>query len=69
MTEQAGRRCVVTGTKARADAPDEVLVEGRRVFVLPRPELRDAYFGAVTDADGNAAPPSRPTDATALERD
>jgi acyl-CoA thioesterase FadM len=69
VAETAGRKSVITGTIALRDAPDEVLVEGRGVFVMPRPELVEAYFGAITDTSGTRRPPSRPTDATALERD
>ena len=68
VTEDAGRKTVATGTIARADAPDRVLVEGRGVFVAPRPERIADYFGAVTDASGQHAPPGRPTDATAVAR-
>ncbi|MCV2490346.1 PaaI family thioesterase [Geodermatophilus sp. YIM 151500] len=66
VVEDAGRRSVVTGTVALADEPGRPLVEGRGVFVMPRPELQEAYFGAVTDASGRPSPPGRPTDATAL---
>ena len=43
--------------------PDQVLVEARGVFVLPRPEKVEAYFGAITDATGRHTPPE-PADAT-----
>jgi acyl-coenzyme A thioesterase PaaI-like protein len=66
VTEDAGRKVVVTGTIALADAPDQHLVEARGVFVAPRPEQQAAYFGQVTDASGRHRPPGRPTDATAL---
>jgi acyl-coenzyme A thioesterase PaaI-like protein len=69
VTENAGRRCVVTGTIATATAPDTVLVEARGVFVTPRQEKAEAYFGAITDASGAHRPPGRPTDATAVEPD
>ena len=69
VTEGAGRKSAVTGTIARADAPDRPLVEGRGVFVMPRPQLQDDYFGAITDATGRHTPPGRPTDATALRDD
>ncbi|MEX5717585.1 PaaI family thioesterase [Geodermatophilus maliterrae] len=65
VTEHAGRKAVVTGTIAPASAPDTPLVEARGLFVLPREELRAAYFAEITDASGRHAPPSRPTDATA----
>jgi acyl-CoA thioesterase FadM len=66
VTEEAGRRCVVTGSIARDDEPEQLLVEARGVFVAPRAERSAEYFGAVTDAAGRHAPPGRPTDATAL---
>jgi acyl-coenzyme A thioesterase PaaI-like protein len=68
VLEDAGRKTVTVGTIARADAPDRALVEARGVFVAPRPERIADYFGAVTDASGRAAPPGRPTDATAVRR-
>jgi acyl-coenzyme A thioesterase PaaI-like protein len=61
-----GRKANISGTIALASAPEKVLVEARGLFVLPRPEKQAAYFGAVTDASGNHAPPRRPGDATAL---
>jgi acyl-CoA thioesterase FadM len=67
VTEAVGRRTVVTGTIARADAPEQALVRADGVFVTPRTEQSDAYFSAVTDASGQPAPPGRPTDATAVE--
>ena len=69
VAETAGRKFVITGTIALADAPDRVLVEARGVFVLPRPEKVDAYFGAITDSAGRHTPPRRPGDATALDED
>jgi acyl-CoA thioesterase FadM len=69
VAESAGRKSVITGMIALRDAPDEVLVEGRGVFVMPRPEQVEAYFGDITDTSGTRRPPSRPTDATAVERD
>ncbi|MGY1673799.1 PaaI family thioesterase [Geodermatophilus sp. SYSU D00710] len=65
VTEVGGRKSVVTGSIAPADDPGRPLVEARAVFVLPREELRTAYFAQVTDASGRHAPPQRPTDATA----
>ncbi|HET6395184.1 MAG TPA: PaaI family thioesterase [Blastococcus sp.] len=67
VAEQSGRKSLITGTIARADDPGTVLVEARGVFVLPRPEKAQAYFGAITDASGQHSPPRRPGDATALE--
>ncbi len=69
VAENAGRKSVITGTIALAEAPDRILVEARGVFVLPRPEKVEAYFGAITDASGQHSPPRRPSDATALEQD
>jgi acyl-coenzyme A thioesterase PaaI-like protein len=69
VAENSGRKSVITGTIALADDPERVLVEARGVFVLPRPEKVDAYFGTITDAAGQHSPPRRPSDATALERD
>ncbi|MGY1698953.1 PaaI family thioesterase [Geodermatophilus sp. SYSU D00766] len=65
VTGSGGRTSVVTGSMALAAEPDLPLVEARAVFVLPREELRAAYFSEVTDASGRHAPPQRPTDATA----
>jgi acyl-coenzyme A thioesterase PaaI-like protein len=69
VAENSGRKSVITGTIALADDPERVLIEARGVFVLPRPEKVDAYFGTITDAAGRHSPPRRPGDATALERD
>ena len=67
--ETSGRKSVITGAIARADAPDRVLVEARGVFVMPRPEKVAAYFGSITDASGRPTPPRRAGDATALDQD
>ena len=67
VSEQSGRKALITGTIARADDPGTVLVEARGLFVLPRPEKVQAYFGAITDASGRHTPPRRPGDATALD--
>jgi acyl-coenzyme A thioesterase PaaI-like protein len=64
VLEDAGRKAVVGGTIALAAAPDAPLVEARGVFVAPRPDRQEAYFGTITDASGRHAPPRRPTDAT-----
>jgi acyl-coenzyme A thioesterase PaaI-like protein len=66
VTENAGRKVVVTGTIALAEAPEQTLVEARGVFVTPRPERSAEYFGAITDASGRHSPPGRPSDATAV---
>jgi acyl-coenzyme A thioesterase PaaI-like protein len=66
VTESAGRKVVITGTIALAEAPEQALVEARGVFVTPRPERSQEYFGAITDAAGKHSPPGRPSDATAV---
>ncbi len=66
VTESAGRKTVVVGSIALADAPDRLLVQARGIFVTPRPEQLQAYFADVTDASGRHAPPRRASDATAL---
>lgn len=53
ITESSGRKAIVRGTIALADAPDEACVEASAVFVMPRQEKAEAYFGAVTDATGD----------------
>lgn len=63
-----GRKAFIAGTIAPAAEPDQVLVEARGLFVMPRPEKAAAYFGAITDATGRHAPPRRPGDATALQQ-
>src|SRR3569833_685026 len=65
VAEGAGRKVVVTGMIALAQAPGQALVEARGVFVTPRPERSAEYFGASTDAAGRPSPPGRPSDATA----
>jgi acyl-coenzyme A thioesterase PaaI-like protein len=64
ISEGKGRKAVATGTIALAAAPEVALVEARGVFVAPRPDRQQAYFGAITDASGRHAPPGRPTDGT-----
>jgi acyl-coenzyme A thioesterase PaaI-like protein len=64
VLEDAGRKAVAGGTIALAASPDEPLVAARGIFVAPRPDRQEAYFGAITDAAGRHAPPGRPTDAT-----
>lgn len=66
VTGTAGRKVVVTGTIALADAPEQPLVEAHGVFVTPRPERSAEYFGSITDAGGRPSPPGRPSDATAV---
>ena len=67
VAEESGRKTVITGTIAAAEAPEQILVTARGVFVAPRPEKSQAYFGSVTDASGRHAPPGNPTDATAVD--
>jgi acyl-coenzyme A thioesterase PaaI-like protein len=69
VAEQSGRKTVITGTVALAATPEQVLVEARGVFVAPRAEKLDAYFGSITDSSGRHAPPGSPTDATAVQPD
>ncbi|MCZ2859240.1 PaaI family thioesterase [Blastococcus sp. VKM Ac-2987] len=63
----AGRKSVIAGTIALASDPDRPLVEARGIFVMPRPEKAQAYFGAITDAAGRHTPPRRPGDATSVQ--
>jgi acyl-coenzyme A thioesterase PaaI-like protein len=69
VAENDGRKSRIVGTIALAAAPEQVLVEARGLFVMPRKEKLEAYFGAITDASGQHRPPSRAGDATALEQD
>ncbi|WP_347058167.1 PaaI family thioesterase [Blastococcus sp. HT6-30] len=62
-----GRKSVIAGTIALAAEPGRPLVEARGIFVMPRPEKAQAYFGAITDAAGNHTPPRRPGDATSVQ--
>jgi acyl-coenzyme A thioesterase PaaI-like protein len=67
VVEASGRKTVVAGTLALAAEPDRDLVRGDAVFVSPRPELAEQYFGALTTADGSPAPGHGvATDGTAL---
>ncbi|SCX46083.1 Thioesterase superfamily protein [Klenkia marina] len=56
VTEASGRKTVVAGTIALAAEPDRHLVRGEAVFVSPRAELLERYFGELTTADGAPAP-------------
>lgn len=67
VSDDAGRKSVVEGTIALASAQERVLVAATGIFVAPRPELLEEYFGAITDASGQHRPPGRPTDATAVQ--
>jgi len=69
VTENSGRKTVLTGTIATTAEPGTTLVEAHGIFVQPRPELAAAYFGSITDAAGRHTPPRRPSDATATEGD
>ena len=69
VAEDAGRKTLVEGGIALAAGPGQPLVEARAVFVVPRSDRLEAYFGAITDDAGRPRPPGRPTDATALMRD
>jgi hypothetical protein len=69
VTESSGRKVVITGSISLREAPDQVLVEARGVFVTPRPERAEEYFGSITDASGQHAPPGRPSDGTAVTED
>jgi acyl-coenzyme A thioesterase PaaI-like protein len=67
VAENDGRKSLIVGTIALAASPAQPLVEARGLFVLPRKEKLEAYFGAITDASGEHRPPSRAGDATAVE--
>jgi acyl-coenzyme A thioesterase PaaI-like protein len=69
VAENDGRKSRIVGSIALAAAPEKVLVEAWGLFVMPRKEKLEAYFGAITDASGRHRPPSRAGDATALEQD
>lgn len=69
VAESDGRKSLLVGTIALASAPDDALVEASGLFVTPRRETLDAYFGAITDASGTHRPPSRASDATAVDGD
>jgi acyl-coenzyme A thioesterase PaaI-like protein len=69
VAEESGRKTVITGSVALAGSPEQILVAARGVFVAPRPEKSQAYFGSVTDSAGRHAPPGNPTDATAVHPD
>jgi hypothetical protein len=69
VAESDGRKSLIVGTVALASAPDRALVEARGLFVTPRREKLEAYFGAITDGSGEHRPASMASDATALEGD
>lgn len=68
VVEDAGRKTLTEGSIALASAPEQALVDARGIFVVPRADRLEAYFGAITDETGQPRPPGRATDATALER-
>jgi hypothetical protein len=59
----------MVGTIALASAPDEALVEASGLFIMPRQEKADVYFGGIADASGEHQPQSRAGDATAVAED
>jgi acyl-coenzyme A thioesterase PaaI-like protein len=65
VTEHRGRRTTATGSIALVGDPDRPLVQARGLWVTPREDLVADYFGAITNASGQYAPPGRLTDATA----
>ena len=69
VAESSGRKSHIVGTIALASAPDQVLVEARGLFIIPRQEKVDTYFGGVTDASGGRPSQDRAGDATAVAED
>lgn len=67
LEQTSGRKSVIAGSIALADAPDQPLVEARGIFVMPRTEKLASYFGSVTDASGAYRPPTNAGDAAAVE--
>ena len=65
VAESHGRRAVITGSIALAELPDQPLVQARGMWVTPRPEQVEGYFGAITDASGRPSRPRLPGDGTA----
>ena len=61
--ERRGRRVAITGSIARAEEPDQPLVQARGMWVTPRPEQVEEYFGSITDAAGRPSRPRHPDDA------
>jgi acyl-coenzyme A thioesterase PaaI-like protein len=61
-----GRRVEVTGSIALAELPDQPLVQARGMWVTPRPEQVEGYFGAITDASGRPSRPRRAGGPTAV---
>ena len=69
VAESEGRKSLVVGTIALAATPDSPLVEARGLFVTPRPEKLEAYFGGITDSAGEHRTPDRPGDAAGVPED
>jgi acyl-coenzyme A thioesterase PaaI-like protein len=69
VAESGGRKSRMVGTIALASAPDEALVEASGLFIMPRQEKADVYFGGIADASGEHQPQSRAGDATAVAED
>jgi acyl-coenzyme A thioesterase PaaI-like protein len=69
VAENVGRKSHVVGTIALASAPDRPLVEARGLFITPRQEKLEEYFGGITDASGEHRPPPTASDATAVGED
>ena len=51
-----GRKTLVRAASRWPSAPGQALVEARGVFVVPRSDRLEAYFGAITDATGRPQP-------------
>jgi acyl-coenzyme A thioesterase PaaI-like protein len=64
--ESQGRRVAITGSIALAEVPDQPLVQARGMWVTPRPEQVEEYFGSITDAAGRPSRPRRPDDAAVV---
>jgi hypothetical protein len=69
VAESGGRKSHIVGTIALASAPDQVLVEARGLFIVPRQEKVDSYFSDITGSSGDRPSQSRASDATAVPED
>jgi acyl-coenzyme A thioesterase PaaI-like protein len=69
VAESDGRKSQIVGTIAVRATPEDILVEARGLFVTPRREKLEAYFGGITDASGAHRTPNRVGDATAVPED
>jgi acyl-coenzyme A thioesterase PaaI-like protein len=56
VVEISGRKTRVEGTAAVAATPDVIHVNAYAVFVEPRAEAQQRYFGDLTDASGTSVP-------------